>query len=300
MNENIINGRHLAEKILSNLDLQIKVLKQRHNITPFLAVILASNDLASSIYVKNKLKVSKRLNIETALLNLGASATTEKIIEKIGDLNSDEQVSGIIVQLPLPLNVNKDKVLTSIQPQKDVDGFHPLNVGLMHSNFKPSFIPCTALGVMQLIKNCEPNLVGKNAVVIGCSNLVGKPTAQLLLREFCTVTTCHSKTINLERITLDADIIISATGVPNLLTEKHFNKNAIVIDVGINRVKDNITNNNVIVGDVNFLQVYNKVKYITPVPGGVGPMTVAFLMLNTIKAVYMQHNMIDKTSALVL
>jgi len=201
---------------------------------------------------------------------------------KIKELNEDPETSGIIVQMPLPDHINKFNVIMAVDPMKDVDGFHPINLGKLFSPYKNAFVPCTARGCLDLIKHCTTELSGKNIVIIGRSNIVGRPLAALLLKEDCTVTICHSQTKNLAEITSKADIVVSAVGKPKFLTTDYFNSNAIIIDVGINRIENN--GKYKLIGDVDFQTVKNHVKYITPVPGGVGPMTVAYLLLNTYAA----------------
>ena len=279
----IIDGRALANEILDKLKLEIQQLKSKITEIPKLAIILVGNNPASTIYIKNKIKNAQKVGIDTLLLNLPINITTKDLIAKINQLNLDQKISGIIVQLPLPEAVDKNKILAAVSPYKDVDGFHPLNVGYLHSGINEGFVPCTALGCLEVIRKYEPNLSGKNAVIVGRSNIVGKPLAALLLKEDCTVTICHSKSQNLSSITSKADIVVAAIGSPLKLTTEYFKNDAIVIDVGINRINDNK-----IVGDVDFENV--EVKYITPVPGGIGPMTIAFLLKNTVKA-FKQHNM---------
>lgn len=278
----IIDGKKIADKILA--DLKAKIDKDRINgASPArLAIILVGNDSASSIYVENKMKAAARVGIETKLQKFDDDISETELLKQIKYLNKDEEVSGIIVQLPLPKEISKAKIIESIDPTKDVDGFHPVNVGLLYSPYEHRFVPCTARGCLDLIKSCCPVLTGKNIVVIGRSNIVGRPLAALLLKEDCSVTICHSKTINLQAITKQADIVISAVGNPGFLTEDYFNKNAIVIDVGISRVESE--DKCELMGDVDFENVKKNVKYITPVPGGVGPMTVAYLLVNTYAA----------------
>lgn len=282
---NIINGKYFAEQILSTLKAEINLLKEQSKLIPTLAIILVGNNPASSIYVRNKLKAATAIGMNALPINLPDEVQIDHILNDITILNSDSNISGIIVQLPLPKHINKNLILSAIDPSKDVDGFHPINVGYLHSNSGDGFIPCTALGCIELLKQVEPNLTGKSVVVIGRSNIVGKPLSALLIREDCTVTLCHSKTQNLHSITSRADIVISAIGSPLILTEEYFNPHSIVIDVGISK----LAHSDRVVGDVDFTNVVNKVRYISPVPGGVGPMTVAFLLKNTLKAAR-QHN----------
>lgn len=276
---NVIDGKALANKILNELKLEIQKLRGKIEVSPKLAIVLVGDNPASIIYVNNKIKNAQKIGIDTLLLNLPITVTTKDLIAKINELNLDQNISGIIVQLPLPSSINKNRILSAVIPSKDVDGFHPLNVGYLHSGINEGFVPCTALGCLEVIKKYEPNLSGKNVVVVGRSNIVGKPLSALLLKENCSVTICHSKSENLSSITSRADIIVAAIGSPLKLTSEYFKNDAIVIDVGINRIS-----NNKIAGDVDFENVKSKVKYITPVPGGIGPMTIAFLLKNTLKA----------------
>lgn len=275
---NIIDGKALANEILADLKLEIGELKSQTNASPKLAIVLVGDNPASIIYVRNKIKNAHTLGIDTSLVNLSTTIHTDDLILKINKLNLDNEISGIIVQLPLPNSIDKNKILSAVSPSKDIDGFHPLNVGYLHSGVSQGFVPCTALGCLAVIKKYEPNLSGKNAVIVGRSNIVGKPLSALLLQENCSVTICHSKTQNLSSITSKADIVIAAIGAPLKLTAEYFNPKSIVIDVGINRISGNK-----IIGDVDFENVKFKVKYITPVPGGIGPMTIAFLLKNTVK-----------------
>ena len=234
-------------------------------------------DLAPSlIYVKNKEKSAREVGINSEIIRYPKNVNEKDILEKIKELNKNDEISGILVQLPLPSQISKEKIINAINPSKDVDGFNPINVGNLSSGYD-SIIPCTPLGCLLLIKKIEPNLAGKHAVIIGRSNLNGKPMAQLLLRENCTVTIVHSKTNDLQNECLKADILVAAVGVPKLVKKDWVKENAIVIDVGINKVGEKI------VGDVNFDELKSKTKAITPVPGGVGPMTIACLLKNTLE-----------------
>ena len=276
---NVIDGKALASEILSELKHEVQSLKDKTGESQKLAIVLVGDNPASIIYVKNKIKHANKIGIDTLLLNLPVTIKTEDLIAKINELNLDQNVSGIIVQLPLPESIDKNKILSAISHSKDVDGFHPLNVGYLHSGIDSGFVPCTALGCLEVIKKHEPNLSGKNAVIVGRSNIVGKPLSALLLKENCSVTICHSKSQNLSSITSKADIVVAAIGSPLKLTSEYFKPDALVIDVGINRI-----GGNKIIGDVDFENVKSKVKYITPVPGGIGPMTIAFLLKNTVQA----------------
>ena len=272
----IIDGKKEAEIIRSKIKKEISDLKSKTKKTPSLTVILIGDYAPSKIYVKNKEKSALEVGINSEIIKYPKSVSEKEILKKIDELNKDEKVSGILVQLPLPSQISKEKIINAINPLKDVDGFNPINVGNLSSGYK-SIIPCTPLGCLLLIKKVEKNLSGKHAVIIGRSNLNGKPMAQLLLKENCTVTIVHSKTKNLQKECLKADILVAAVGVPNLVKKDWVKDNAIVIDVGINKVGEKI------VGDVNFDELKNKTKAITPVPGGVGPMTIACLLKNTLE-----------------
>ncbi len=272
----IIDGKKEAEIIRSEIKKEISHLKSKTKKTPSLSVILIGDYTPSKIYVKNKEKSALEVGINSEIIKYPKNVGEKEILIKLDELNKDESVSGILVQLPLPDQISKAKIINAINPSKDVDGFNPVNVGNLSSGYK-SIIPCTPLGCLLLIKKVEKNLSGKHAVIIGRSNLNGKPMAQLLLKENCTVTIVHSKTKNLQQECLKADILVAAVGVPNLVKKDWVKDNAIVIDVGINKVGEKI------VGDVNFEDLKDKTKAITPVPGGVGPMTIACLLKNTLE-----------------
>jgi len=272
----IINGKKIAETFRQKLKKQIIEIKSNFKTVPGLTVILIGEDPASKIYVKNKEKFSKEIGIDSKVIRYPENIEEKVVLEKIIELNKNKKVSGILVQLPLPKHINKQKVIETILPEKDVDGFHPINVGNLSSGYD-SKIPCTPLGCFLLLKEVEKNLSGKHAVVIGRSNLNGKPMAQLLLKENCTVTITHSKTKDLKSECNRADIIIAAVGKPKLVKGDWVKKDAIVIDVGINKTTDGI------VGDVDFNEVSKVARAITPVPGGVGPMTIACLLRNTVE-----------------
>lgn len=271
----IIDGKKISDSILA--DLKAKIAE--HKVSAKLAIILVGDDPASHIYVKNKMRAAEKVGIKTELKHFDASIEEQKLLSEIAALNADKEISGMIVQMPLPNHISKFKVINALDPKKDVDGFHPLNLGMLYSPYEHRIVPCTARGCLELIKNCEEEIAGKNVVIIGRSNIVGRPLAALLLKEDCSVTICHSRTKNLADITSRADIVVSAVGNPQFLTAEYFNENAIVIDVGINRLE--LDGSYKLVGDVDFDAVRHKVKYITPVPGGVGPMTVAYLLVNT-------------------
>ena len=272
----LIDGKKEAASLRQKLKDEVSELKKKFNNVPGLTVILIGELAPSQIYVRNKEKSAKEVGLNSDVIRYPNDVDEKTILQKIKDLNEDTLVSGILVQLPLPKHIDKKKVIDSISPNKDVDGFHPMNVGNLSSGYESS-IPCTPLGCYFLLKSVEPNLSGKKVVIIGRSNLNGKPMAQLLLKENCTVTITHSKTINLKSECLGADIIIAAVGIPELVKGDWVKKDSIIIDVGINKTEKGI------VGDVDFEQVSKKAKALTPVPGGVGPMTIACLLKNTIE-----------------
>jgi methylenetetrahydrofolate dehydrogenase (NADP+)/methenyltetrahydrofolate cyclohydrolase len=272
----IIDGKKEAQLLRDEIKKEIELLKSKNNKVPGLTVILIGDFVPSQIYVKNKERNAKEVGINSDIIRYAKDVSEQEVLKKIKELNNNEAVSGILVQLPLPPQINKEKIINAINPLKDVDGFHPINVGNLSSGYNAT-VPCTPLGCLLLIKKIEPNLSGKHAIIIGRSNLNGKPMAQLLLKENCTVTIVHSKTKDLKTECLKADILVAAVGVPNLVKSDWVKKDSIVIDVGINKVGDKI------VGDVEFETVKEKVKAITPVPGGVGPMTIACLLKNTLE-----------------
>ena len=275
----IIDGKKIAKDLIQNLKNEIKNLK--NNIKPHLVVILIGDNTASRIYVKNKEKSASEVGIKSKIIKFEINISEKDLVKKIEDLNLDINVHGILVQLPLPKHIDERKIISKINPIKDVDGFHPVNVGNLSSG-NDAMIPCTPLGCYLLLKNTIQNLSGKNVVIIGRSNINGKPMAQLLLKENCTVTVTHSKTKNIEKICKHADIIVVAVGKPKMINKNWVNKNSVVIDVGINRIEENGSKK--IVGDADFENIKNEVFAITPVPGGVGPMTIACLLKNTLKA----------------
>ena len=272
----IIDGKREAETVKNEIKKEISDIKSKTSKAPSLTVILIGDYAPSKIYVKNKEKSALEVGIKSEVIKYPKDVSEKEILKKIDDLNKNEKISGILVQLPLPDHISKEKIINAIIPSKDVDGFNPINVGNLSSGFN-SIVPCTPLGCLLLIKKLEANLSGKHAVIIGRSNLNGKPMAQLLLKENCTVTIVHSKTKNLQNECLKADILVAAVGVPKLVKKNWVKKDAIVIDVGINKVGDKI------VGDVSFDELKDNVKAITPVPGGVGPMTIACLLKNTLE-----------------
>ena len=272
----IIDGKKESALLREEIKNEISFLKKEKNKVPGLSVILIGDFVPSQIYVKNKEKNSKEVGINSEVIRYPEEVTQEEVLKKINELNENKDTSGILVQLPLPKQINKEKIINAINPLKDVDGFNPINVGNLASGYH-AIIPCTPLGCLLLIKSVQNNLTGKHAVIIGRSNLNGKPMAQLLLKENCTVTIVHSKTKDLKNECQKADILVVAVGVPNLVKSDWVKKDSIIIDVGINKIE------NKIVGDVDFEGVKNKVKAITPVPGGVGPMTIACLLKNTVE-----------------
>ncbi len=272
----IIDGKKEAAVLRNEIKKEIESIKLKTNKVPGLTVILIGDFAPSQIYVRNKEKNAKEVGINSEIVNYPKEVSEQEVLKKIKELNDNDSVSGILVQLPLPPQINKEKIINAISPSKDVDGFHPINVGNLSSGYN-AIVPCTPLGCLFLIKKTEPNLSGKHAVIIGRSNLNGKPMAQLLLKENCTVTIVHSKTKDLKTECLKADILVVAVGVANLVKSDWIKKDVIVIDVGINKVGDKI------VGDVEFDTVKEKAKAITPVPGGVGPMTIACLLKNTLE-----------------
>jgi len=272
----IIDGKKTAADLRSKLKNEVDNLKKKFNRVPGLTVILIGEYAPSKIYVRNKEKSALEIGLKSEIIKYPDTVDEKTVLEKISELNKDENVSGILVQLPLPKHINNKKIIDAIDPNKDVDGFHPNNVGNLSSGYESS-VPCTPLGCHLLIKKIEPNLNGKKAVVLGRSNLNGKPMTQLLLKENCTVTIAHSKTKNLKEECLKADILVVAVGIPKLVKGDWIKKGSIVIDVGINKTEEGI------VGDVDFDEVSKFAKAITPVPGGVGPMTIACLLKNTIE-----------------
>ena len=272
----LIDGKKEAANLREELKKEVSQLKTKYNKIPGLTVILIGDLTPSQIYVRNKEKSAKEVGLKSEVIKYPDSVEEITILNKIHELNKDNTVSGILVQLPMPKHINKKKVIEAIIPEKDVDGFHPVNVGNLSSGYESS-VPCTPLGCYMLIKKVEPNLSGKKAVVIGRSNLNGKPMTQLLLKENCTVTITHSKTKDLKGECLKGDIVVAAVGIPELVKSDWIKKDSIVIDVGINKTEKGI------VGDVAFDEVSKIARAITPVPGGVGPMTIACLLKNTVE-----------------
>ena len=277
MSASIIDGKAIALATRKALRSRVEALKER-GVTPCLMVILVGEDPASAIYVRNKEKASEKLGFAGGVTRLPESTTQEELISLVEAYNADPKVHGILVQLPLPKHIDERAVLAHISPDKDVDGFHTMNAGRLLVGER-CFIPCTPKGVMRLLEETGMELSGKHAVVVGRSNIVGKPMALLLLQANCTVTIAHSKTVNLAEICSQADVLVAAVGRPGLITANMVKPGAVVIDVGVNRVAEKK-----VVGDVAFEEVCEKASYITPVPGGVGAMTIAMLMQNTVEA----------------
>ena len=271
----IIDGKKISENLIKELKKEISQINKKGK-TPKLSVILIGDYPPSKIYVNNKEKKAKEVGIRSEVIKYRNDIEESKVLEKIKALNNDSNVNGILVQLPLPGHINKEKIINAIDPNKDVDGFHPINVGKLSSGDQ-SIVPCTPLGCLYLIKSVEKNLEGKHAVILGRSNLNGKPMAQLLLKENCTITILHSKSKNLDVECKRADILVAAVGVSQIVKGNWIKKDAVVIDVGINK------ENGKLIGDVDFEASKNIAKAITPVPGGVGPMTIACLLQNTVK-----------------
>ena len=282
----LIDGKVIAQDLRNELKKEIDSLKIKIGKVPGLAVVQVGNVAASSVYVKAKTKSATEVGIEVIDHHLPEETSEEELLQIVNRLNNQDNVNGILVQLPLPKSINEQLILDSIHPDKDADGFHPLNVGklsIADQNDEKLLIPCTPYGCLLMLKGLNIDLCGKNAVVIGRSNIVGKPMAQLLLKESCTVTIAHSKTKNLDIVCQKADIIVAAVGRPQMVKGSWIKNGAVVIDVGINRIEENINgeNKNKLVGDVDFLEAEKKAFAITPVPGGVGPMTIACLLRNT-------------------
>ena len=274
----VLDGKSLSKKIELEVTSGVKALKEKCGCTPGLAVVLVGQDPASAAYVNMKKKACDRVGFYSITHDMPENISQEAIEKTIMMLNNDTNVDGILIQLPLPTHIDTTKLLELVTPEKDVDGFHPFNVGRLTTGLD-GFVPCTPLGVMKLLSEYNIDVKGKNCVVVGASNIVGKPMASLLLNENATVEICHIFTDDLKKHTLNADIILVGVGVINLIKENMVKDGAIVIDIGINR-----TDNGKLVGDVDFENVSKKCSYITPVPGGVGPMTIAMLLSNTLKA----------------
>lgn len=278
MTAKIIDGRIVARKLRAEYRVRVQALKNTRGITPGLAVVLVGDNPASQLYVRNKIRACEELGLRSQLVGLPADVSEAQLLEHIGKLNADPSTHGILVQLPLPPHIAMRRVLESIAVHKDVDGFHLYNVGGLVTG-STVFSPCTPYGVQKLLEHEGIEVAGRNVVVVGASNIVGKPTALMLMQRDATVSICHKKTRDLGQYTLLADILVVAAGVPNLIVPQMVRTGAVVIDVGINRLPDGR-----IIGDVDFDGVSQKASYITPVPGGVGPMTVTMLLYNTLLA----------------
>ncbi|MDD3839193.1 MAG: bifunctional methylenetetrahydrofolate dehydrogenase/methenyltetrahydrofolate cyclohydrolase FolD [Clostridia bacterium] len=275
MSANIIDGKKIAQQIKDELKIKIDKLENK----PGLAVVQVGNDPASQVYVRNKEKACQKAGIYSKVIKLKEDISQQYLIDLIRQLNSDVKINGILVQLPLPEHIDSNKIINTIDVKKDVDGFSPISMGNVLIG-RPGFISCTPRGIIRLIKSTGQKIEGKNAVVVGRSNIVGKPTATLLMRENATVTVCHSRTVDLVQHTSKADILVAATGKPGMIKGDMIKEGAIVIDVGISRVNGKLK------GDVDFDSAKERAGWITPVPGGVGPMTIAMLLQNTLEAAY--------------
>ncbi|MEM7070801.1 MAG: bifunctional methylenetetrahydrofolate dehydrogenase/methenyltetrahydrofolate cyclohydrolase FolD [Pseudomonadota bacterium] len=278
--DKIIDGKQFSELVLARLSKQVDQLKSKHDLQPGLAVVLVGDDPASTVYVRSKAKKSKECGLQSFEYRLPENATQKQVLERIEQLNQDPKVHGILVQLPLPSHLDAANVIATIDVQKDVDGFHAVNVGKLATQTGNPPIACTPLGCLWLLRDRLGSLSGKHAVIIGRSNIVGKPMAQLLLGDHCTVTIVHSRSEHLESIIRQGDIVVAAVGRARFVKGSWLKKGAIVIDVGINRIEENGKKR--LVGDVDFEDAITQVDAITPVPGGVGPMTIAMLLVNTI------------------
>jgi methylenetetrahydrofolate dehydrogenase (NADP+) / methenyltetrahydrofolate cyclohydrolase len=285
----IIDGKEIAKKKRLEIADQVQELKKQ-GITPGLAVILVGDNQASRTYVNSKQKTAKELGMHNVLIEYPVSITEQELLAKIDELNNDEAIHGILVQLPLPGHISEKKLIEAISPEKDVDGFHPINIGRMMTG-QDAFLPCTPYGVMVMMEDIGIDLSGKHVVVVGRSNIVGKPAGQLFLNENATVTYCHSRTKDLKEHTKQADVIVAAVGKAGLITAEHIKPGAVVIDVGMNR-----NDAGKLCGDVAFEEVKEMAGYITPVPGGVGPMTIAMLMYNTLKSAKNHMNRLQNSN----
>lgn len=287
----IIDGKKVSSDIKLEIAEEVQKLKEETGKVPHLVTVLVGNDPASETYVSHKVKACERVGFKSSNLRIESNVTEEELLDRVNELNDDDDVDGFIVQLPLPDHISENKVIEAIDPSKDVDGFHPVNMGKLTIGL-PSFVSATPSGIMELIKRYDIETSGKNCVVIGRSNIVGRPVSILLSRKGvdATVTLIHSRTKNVEEIVKRSDIIIAAIGVPGFVTENMVSEGAVVIDVGTTRVKSDKTKSGwKLKGDVDFENVAPKCSYITPVPGGVGPMTIASLLQNTLKAFKQRH-----------
>lgn len=283
MSAEIINGKELAHKLRRDMTKEVSELKEK-GIVPHLTVILIGDNPASKSYIRGKEKASYETGISSEVIELPESTIEKELLQKINELNHNDLVHGILVQLPLPSHIQEQHIIEAIDPTKDVDGFHPVNIGRMMTG-NDTFLPCTPFGIVTMLKSYHVPIEGSHVVIIGRSNIVGKPVGQILLNENATVTYCHSKTKNLKEYTAKADILIVAVGKPNVVDDSYLKAGAAVIDVGINRLEDGS-----LTGDVDFAAASQKASYLTPVPKGVGPMTITMLLQNTIKAAKGQIN----------
>ncbi|MFF2497610.1 bifunctional methylenetetrahydrofolate dehydrogenase/methenyltetrahydrofolate cyclohydrolase FolD [Peribacillus sp. NPDC058075] len=277
MSAQIINGKEIAESVRQEISKEVQHLRDK-NIVPGLAVILVGDNQASQTYVRNKQKACEDLGMHSVLIKKPAELSQEELIQSIAELNQDDSIHGILVQLPLPGHIQEKAIIEAISPEKDVDGFHPINIGRMMTG-QDAFLPCTPYGVMVMLEYIDYDLEGKHVVIVGRSNIVGKPAGQLFLNANATVTYCHSRTKDLAYYTKQADVVVAAVGKRDTITSDHIKEGAVVIDVGMNR-----NDEGKLCGDVAFDEVKNKASYITPVPKGVGPMTITMLMKNTVKS----------------
>ncbi|WLR56395.1 bifunctional methylenetetrahydrofolate dehydrogenase/methenyltetrahydrofolate cyclohydrolase FolD [Mesobacillus subterraneus] len=289
MAASIIDGKEISKKKKLEIADEVQELKKQ-GMTPGLAVILVGDNQASRTYVNSKQKTARELGMHNVLIEYPVSITEQELLAKIDELNRDENIHGILVQLPLPDHISEKNLIEAISPEKDVDGFHPINIGRMMTG-QDAFLPCTPYGVMVMMKEIGFDLAGKHVVVVGRSNIVGKPAGQLFLNENATVTYCHSRTKDLKEHTKQADVVIAAVGKAGLITADHIKPGAVVIDVGMNR-----DDQGKLCGDVAYDEVKEKAGYITPVPGGVGPMTIAMLMFNTMKSAKNRLNRLQNSN----
>jgi methylenetetrahydrofolate dehydrogenase (NADP+) / methenyltetrahydrofolate cyclohydrolase len=290
MNAKVIDGKAFAARVRAEVATHVAAMKESAGITPGLAVVLVGDDPASRVYVKNKHASTVEVGMNSYEHRLPADTSETDLLALVQRLNADPAVHGILVQLPLPAHLNSDLIINAINPAKDVDGFHISNVGLLGTGQK-AMVPCTPLGCLMMLRDHHGSLAGLNAVVVGRSNIVGKPMAQLLLNDSCTVTIAHSRTKNLEDVCQRADILVAAVGRPEMITAAHVRAGATVIDVGINRIERG--GKNILVGDVDYASASAVAGAITPVPGGVGPMTIACLLANTLTATARAHGLAE-------
>ncbi len=288
----LLKGKEVREKILAQVEKDVQRAKKTQGVVPGLKVLLVGDDPASEVYVRNKARACERIGFHSEIEHLPSSVSQEKVLQQIDDCNQDDSIHGLLVQLPLPDHINEDRIIQSIHPLKDVDGFHPENVGRLCIG-TPRFVPCTALGIIEILKYHDIEIEGKDVVILGRSNLVGKPLLNLLIQKRpyanATVTLCHSRTRNLAEKCRQADILVAAIGKPEFVDGSMVKEDSVIIDVGINRVEDSSREKGYrLVGDVKFADIEEKVQAITPVPGGVGPMTIASLMMNTWQAFKLQ------------